>query len=250
MPNIFTNVDFKFRYGNRSTIENTAIQNGSINIATDFGEVYIDVADIRVPINDVFCYDEEVEIRAIEEPISGKLYYSRDTHRFMIYDYDQLEWVYVTLDAAFLTEKIEAIESAIQAINSFNILVREELPEEGETHTIYFIPQSLSDEDTLYDEYVWIESESHFEKIGISKADLGDYYTKTEANELFASANSMTQEEYDTGTSTTGKTISPKTLKDIITDATGNIASDTTIEDIQNRILALETKIDCGAEDE
>lgn len=58
-------------------------------------------------------------------------------------------------------------------------VVVEELPEEGENGIIYLVP---NDEDT-YDEYIWIEDETRFEKLGSTDIDLSGYYTKEEVDD-------------------------------------------------------------------
>lgn len=53
--------------------------------------------------------------------------------------------------------------------------VVEELPVTGESNTIYFVPNDEETRTDIYDEYVWIEESSSFEKIGSTAVDLSDY---------------------------------------------------------------------------
>ena len=54
----------------------------------------------------------------------------------------------------------------------------EQLPTPGNSQYIYFIPNGSAG-DNSYDEYVWIDSNSNYEKIGSTVVDLSDYATKT-----------------------------------------------------------------------
>lgn len=67
-----------------------------------------------------------------------------------------------------------AISSAISDIQSFSYEVVSTLPATGETGVIYLVPHAHGVGDT-YDEYVWIESSSSFEKIGHTDVDLSGY---------------------------------------------------------------------------
>jgi hypothetical protein len=50
--------------------------------------------------------------------------------------------------------------------------------------------QASDDEDTQYDEYIWLSDPGYFEKIGITTSDLGNYYNKTEVDNQISSLNS------------------------------------------------------------
>ncbi len=58
----------------------------------------------------------------------------------------------------------------------------EELPEEGNSQTIYFIPNGGINENS-FDEYVWVGSKRAYEKIGSTEVDLSSYVTKTAMDE-------------------------------------------------------------------
>lgn len=83
----------------------------------------------------------------------------------------------------------------IAAIGSLNLSIVEELPESGANATIYLVPETPEQVNEKYIEYIWIpnvdeessEDPGYFEKIGTSSADLSNYYTKTEVQNLLAS---------------------------------------------------------------
>ena len=81
------------------------------------------------------------------------------------------------------------LETAIGKINSFEIVVIDQggsLPTTGADHTVYFLPYASGDSDTKYEEYIWLTD--YYEKIGMTTADLGNYYTKAETNTQITNA--------------------------------------------------------------
>lgn len=79
-----------------------------------------------------------------------------------------------------------AINSAIAGVTQFDLQVVENLPAKGKKGVIYLMAHSHASGDA-YDEYVWVESKSVFEKIGNTDIDLSAYMKKTD---LTAIANS------------------------------------------------------------
>jgi hypothetical protein len=85
-------------------------------------------------------------------------------------------------------------QSIIDSLHQFEIQIVDSLPVEGTSHILYFVPFQDGDEDTLYEEYVWIttvdaetsEPTGYFEKVGMTTADLGNYYTSSEVDGLLA----------------------------------------------------------------
>lgn len=57
----------------------------------------------------------------------------------------------------------------------------EELPDPGDSRFIYLIPNGGTGENS-YDEYIWADSKSAYEKIGTTEIDLTAYATKNEVN--------------------------------------------------------------------
>lgn len=56
----------------------------------------------------------------------------------------------------------------------------DELPKIGKVGCIYFVPHSHSDENDIYDEYMWIgnDTEGNYEKIGNTDIDLSGYWKR------------------------------------------------------------------------
>jgi hypothetical protein len=75
---ILTNVDFSFRRGPKSDLNNTAMQNGSLNICTDTDELFADIDGRRIPLSGIIIYDTESEIFALTDP-EPVLYYAKNT---------------------------------------------------------------------------------------------------------------------------------------------------------------------------
>lgn len=76
----------------------------------------------------------------------------------------------------------KVLREMIEAIKTIKINIVEELPQTGSNDIIYFILNSNSTEDNnVYDEYVWIESESKYEKLGsfTTNIDLSQYLLKS-----------------------------------------------------------------------
>lgn len=190
MSTEFSNIDFGFRYGNSRAVSHSDLLDGTFVIATDTGELYIDIGGIRVPMNkDIFTYNTEAEIRALLEPVPNKLYYAKDTFRLFAYDEEHLRWINAGGSPDEINERIDRLVNIINAINSFEIVIIESeagLPVTGESHIIYLVPQPDSDDDTQYDEFLWIESESRYEKIGVTIPDLSGYYTSEQVDGLLS----------------------------------------------------------------
>lgn len=72
-----------------------------------------------------------------------------------------------------------AINSAIAGVTQFDLQVVESLPAKGKKGVIYLMAHSHASGDA-YDEYVWVESKSAFEKIGNTDIDLSAYMKKTD----------------------------------------------------------------------
>ena len=76
------------------------------------------------------------------------------------------------------TEVASMIAEAIGGVQSFEVLVVEQLPEQDiQTHTIYFVPKTGDTSDS-YDEYIYINDA--WEKIGNTQVDLSNYALKTD----------------------------------------------------------------------
>ena len=191
----FQNIDFGFKYGTQKAVKQSPVENGNFKIATDTGELFVDVANIRIAVKDIYVYEHEAEIRALTDPDVNRMYYARDTYKLMAYDINNLKWVNAGGSPDEINDRIDALTDRVDAITSFEIIMLEpgdDLPPEGQPGYIYFVPQDNSDADTVYDEFIWISSLGYYEKIGITAPELEDYYKKTEVDELVSGAKDYT----------------------------------------------------------
>lgn len=60
---------------------------------------------------------------------------------------------------------------------NLQIVIVEELPEEGNPNYIYLVPNEDDEENNVYNEYIWLEDEECYEKIGGVDIDLTNYVT-------------------------------------------------------------------------
>ena len=72
-----------------------------------------------------------------------------------------------------------AISSAIGDLEGVDFQVVQNLPVTGDKGVIYLVADTHSDQNDLYDEYIWLTSSSSYEKIGNTDVDLSDYYNTT-----------------------------------------------------------------------
>lgn len=85
----------------------------------------------------------------------------------------------------------DELESALADITSFNVEVANSLEDilDPQEQTFYFVPMEGGEYPDIYDEYVLINGS--FEKIGNTKVNLGDYYTKTEVDSKLGDIESL-----------------------------------------------------------
>ena len=60
---------------------------------------------------------------------------------------------------------------------NLQIVIVEELPEEGNPNYIYLVPNNDEEEANVYDEYIWLADSEEYEKIGGVSIDLTNYVT-------------------------------------------------------------------------
>lgn len=72
-----------------------------------------------------------------------------------------------------------AINEALAGITGVEFQVVASLPATGENGVIYLVSNSGSGQN-VYDEYIWLESQSKFEKIGTTDVDLSGYQLSSE----------------------------------------------------------------------
>lgn len=73
-----------------------------------------------------------------------------------------------------------AIKSALTGITGIDIQVVQQLPTTGANGVIYLILHAHTDSGDNYDEYIWVASQSKFEKIGNTDVDLSQYVKNTD----------------------------------------------------------------------
>ena len=79
------------------------------------------------------------------------------------------------------------VADAIGDLEGIHFEVVQTLPATGDAGTIYLVPISPGSTNNSYDEYIWLTSTSHFEKIGTTDVDLSGYMTYTVYNTLYMS---------------------------------------------------------------
>ena len=95
----------------------------------------------------------------------------------------------------FLSEKLKELYAAVNEIG-IRVLVVDELPEEGEPLTIYFVPAEDASQENIYNEYMWVEDE--WELIGSTEIDLSGYMTLS-TNQTVSGEKTFTTDTYFTG---------------------------------------------------
>lgn len=230
MPNSQFSTDFGFRRGSEEKLSRTKVLNGTINVCIDTGNVYFDIDDQRIPTRDITIKDTETQVRSIPNP-GPRMYFAKDTCNLMFFDINSLKWKICSaehvgmseyanrdgdgnvfgeyyesiensdLKIQYVNNDIENLRTLIGQISSFEIVVlddADDLPAEGQSHTIYFVPQDDSDEDTQFDEFIWLDEDGCYEKIGITRPDLADYYKKTEVDNLLSDLESGLESDIGT----------------------------------------------------
>lgn len=106
----------------------------------------------------------------------------------------------ITNDSGFITSSVNdltnyykktdtytqaEVNALIGSVASLTLAVVSTLPDHDiSTSTIYLVPKSVPGVDDVYDEYVYVNS--NWEHIGSTTADLSDYYTITQVNNLLS----------------------------------------------------------------
>ena len=67
--------------------------------------------------------------------------------------------------------------ATLKGRENLQIVIVEELPEEGNPNYIYLVPNEDEEENNVYNEYIWLEDEECYEKIGGVDIDLTNYVT-------------------------------------------------------------------------
>lgn len=151
--------------------------------------------------------DEAEERKAITERLDNikGLFEDSETDAFPLETILALEHDRITEESSeresediILHERIDEILRELGKIVQISYSVVEELPEVGELGVIYLIKVESSEEDNVYEEYIFLGegSEGHFELIGSTRVDLGDIYNRLEALELDKLANIAQHQQF------------------------------------------------------
>lgn len=89
---------------------------------------------------------------------------------------------YYTKNNTYTKQEVTDLIAAKETI-TYEFPENGQLPATGNSHTLYFIPNGASNNNS-YDEYAWIDSSSKFEKIGSSDIDLSGYWKKSDLVEV------------------------------------------------------------------
>ena len=65
----------------------------------------------------------------------------------------------------------------LKGIKNLQVVIVEELPEEGNPNYIYLVPNESEEEANVYNEYIWLADEEAYEQIGGVSIDLTNYVT-------------------------------------------------------------------------
>lgn len=110
------------------------------------------------------------------------------------------------------------VDDIASSISGIQFLIVEELPLTGSSSIMYLVKQGTSSD--IYDQYVWISSESRYQHIGSTAVDLSNYLQKpanpTQGQVLQFNGNSwIAQNPPDTGLIYTETVVEDQTQKDI-----------------------------------
>lgn len=87
---------------------------------------------------------------------------------------------YYTKDETYSKEEVNDL---IETINEFELVEVDELPATGDAKKLYLVPKEDGSSPDVKEEYVWLSTNA-WEKIGETKIDLTNYYTKSEVDNL------------------------------------------------------------------
>ena len=102
------------------------------------------------------------------------------------------------VDLDIITEsEVEAIvNEAISGISGFDFEVVQSLPQTGEKGIIYLLSNNGTGQN-IYDEYIWLDTSSTYEKIGSTNIDLSHYWQNSDSSTSNYLTN-ITNAEIDT----------------------------------------------------
>lgn len=123
------------------------------------------------------------------------------------------------------------VDNLLGNISSLKIEVVQTLPTKDiSTSTIYLVPATKTGTDDSYDEYIYVSSK--WEKIGNTRVDLSDYYTKSEVDAELAKKQNTVTFPISIANGGTGKTTAKAAQNALLSgmnEATSEVTDDTYI---------------------
>ena len=199
--------------GLKASLNSKEITNGALLVTTDSKEFYVDIDNARLHISDLVTGNTAAQIQAIPNANAlPKIYIASDTRQLFWNNGEA--WVVLSDSVSYATSaeqdasgnvitntyetisnaesnyteidgRLDTLESTVSSLKSFEIQMVSELPVTGQSNIIYFVPDASGDDDNVYEEFIWVKKSSNpdvyaYEQIGTTRADLDNYYTKSE----------------------------------------------------------------------
>lgn len=153
----------------------------------------------------------------------------------------------------------EQVDILISAIPKFEIKVVDELPTSNISYTtVYLVPDTSSTSGQMYSEWIYVKgtpspSGDHWERLGVQRIDLTDYYTKTEIDgkvtTINSSISSVATRVTTLETTTTSLSTRVGTLETTTTSLSSRVTTlETSKQDAlsSSQISAINTVVDLG----
>jgi len=106
-PNDFSGIDFGFRRGASTALYRSSIKNGTFNVCTDTGDLYIDIDNKRIAVKDIISMPLEQDILNLVNPYQ-RIYFALDTYNLWRYDETNSVWKRVCQNSSTATYAINA----------------------------------------------------------------------------------------------------------------------------------------------
>jgi len=85
-------------------------------------------------------------------------------------------------------EKSE-VNALIGGVVGSKFMIVETLPSRGRSNIIYLVKDPNASQEDIFIEYLWIEDVRDYERVGSTRIDLSDYYTKTQVDAMIPTVN-------------------------------------------------------------
>ena len=92
----------------KSVISNNAPLKEAIIFATDTKEMFIDIDNVRIQINDIFVLEKVEDLNNLSDPLSNKFYFVEENN--LLYKYKDNKWVTITSTYAQYKELTELVQ--------------------------------------------------------------------------------------------------------------------------------------------